>query len=126
MIKMDIKELKNIAERKVNPRQLSEGCYVGSVASALLTDKGNVYVGVCIDTSSSMGFCAEHSAIAQMITNEESKILKIVAVGDGGKILPPCGRCREFIYQINNENIETEILVEDKIVKLKELLPYRL
>lgn len=124
---MDIKELKNIAERKVNPRQLSEGCYVGSVASALLTDKGNVYVGVCIDTSSSMGFCAEHSAIAQMITNEESKILKIVAVGRNGKILPPCGRCREFIYQINNENIEMDVLVEeDKVVKLKELLPYRL
>lgn len=127
MIKVDIKELRNIAERKVNPRQLSEGCYVGSVASALLTDKGNVYVGVCIDTSSSMGFCAEHSAIAQMITNEESKILKIVAVGRDGRILPPCGRCREFMYQINNENIETEVLVEeDKIVKLQELLPYRL
>lgn len=124
---MDIKELKNIAERKVNPRQLSEGCYVGSVASALVTDKGNVYVGVCIDTSSSMGFCAEHSAIAQMITNEESRILKIVAVGRDGKILPPCGRCREFMYQINNENIETEILVEeDKVIKLNELLPCRL
>lgn len=124
---MDIKELKNIAELKVNPRQLSEGCYVGSVASALLTDKGNVYTGVCIDTSSSMGFCAEHSAIAQMITNEESKILKIVAVGRNGKILPPCGRCREFMYQINNENIEMDVLVEeDKVVKLKKLLPYRL
>lgn len=122
---MDLKELKKIAERKVNPRQLSEGCYVGSVASALLTDKGNVYSGVCIDTSSSMGFCAEHSAIAQMITNEESKILKIVAVGRNGKILPPCGRCREFIYQINNENLETDVLVEeDMVIKLKELLPY--
>ena len=124
---MDIKELKNIAERKVNPRQLSEGCSVASVASALLTDKGNVYIGVCIDTSSSMGFCAEHSAIAQMITNEESRILKIVAVGREGKILPPCGRCREFIYQINNENIDTEVLVEeDKIIKLEEFLPYRI
>lgn len=124
---MDIKELKDIAERKVNPRQLSEGCYVASVASALLTDKGNVYIGVCIDTSSSMGFCAEHSAIAQMITNEESRILKIVAVGRNGKILPPCGRCREFMYQINNENIDTDILVEkDKVVKLEVLLPYHL
>ena len=123
---MDIYELKNIAQSKVNPRQLSEGCYVASVASALLTDKGNVYTGVCIDTSSSMGFCAEHAAIAQMITNEESRILKIVAVGREGKILPPCGRCREFIYQINNENIQTEVLVaENKVVMLDELLPYR-
>jgi cytidine deaminase len=85
------------------------------------------YTGVCIDTPSSMGFCAEHSAIAQMIINEESRIAKIVAVGEKGKIYPPCGRCREFIYQINYENLEAEVLIaEHKIVKLKELLPYRL
>ena len=92
----------------------------------MLSEKGNVYVGVCIDTPSGMGFCAEHSAIAQMITNEESRIIKIVAVGAEGKILSPCGRCREFIYQINNENLDAEILVDNnKVVKLYELLPYR-
>ena len=124
---MTLNDLKNIALDKVKPRQISKNCYVASVASALLTDKGNVYVGVCIDTPSSMGFCAEHSAIAQMITNEESRIVKIVAVGSEGKVYPPCGRCREFIYQINNENLEADVLVsEDKIVKLKELLPYRM
>ena len=124
---MTLNDLKNIALDKVRPRQISKNCYVASVASALLTDKGNVYVGVCIDTPSSMGFCAEHSAIAQMITNEESRIVKIVAVGSEGKVYPPCGRCREFIYQINNENLEADVLVsEDKIVKLKELLPYRM
>jgi cytidine deaminase len=123
---MTIEELKDIAQQKVNPRQLSENCYVASVASALITDKGTVYTGVCIDTACSMGFCGEHAAIAQMITNEESRIMKIVAVGRNGKILPPCGRCREFIYQINNKNLEAEVLVaENKVVKLEELLPYR-
>ena len=123
---MTIEELKDIAQQKVKPRQLSESCYVASVASALITDKGTVYTGVCIDTACSMGFCAEHAAIAQMITNEESRIMKIVAVGRNGKILPPCGRCREFIYQINNKNLEAEVLVgENKVVKLEELLPYR-
>ena len=122
---MTMNELRNLAEKKVKPRKISKDCYVASVASALLTEKGNVYIGVCIDTPSSMGFCAEHSAIAQMITNEESTIKMIVAVGKKG-ILPPCGRCREFMYQVNGENLNADILVEDnKIVKLKELLPYR-
>lgn len=122
---MDFIELKRLAEEKVNPRELSDDCQVASVASALVTDKGNVYVGVCIDTACSLGFCAEHAAIAQMITHEESRITKIVAVGRNGKILPPCGRCREFIYLVNNENVETEVLVaEKKVVKIKELLPY--
>lgn len=124
---MTLADLKNIALEKVKPRQLSKDCYVASVAGALLTDKGNVYTGVCIDTACSMGFCAEHSAIAQMITNEESRIVKIVAVGREGKVYPPCGRCREFMYQIDNENLEADVLVDDdKIVKLKDLLPYRL
>ena len=123
---MTFDQLKEIALAKLNPRQIAKDCYVASVASALLTEKGNVYVGVCIDTPSGMGFCAEHSAIAQMITNEESRIVKIVAVGKEGKILSPCGRCREFIYQINNENLDAEILVDNnKVVKLYELLPYR-
>ncbi len=72
-----------------------------------------------------MGFCAEHSAIAQMVTNEESRIVKIVAVGKEGKVYPPCGRCREFMYQINSDNLELDVLVDDnKVVKLKELLLY--
>jgi len=63
------------------------------VAAALLSEKGNVYVGVCIDVCSGMGFCAEHAAIAAMITAGENKIEKIVAVGENG-IYSPCGRCR--------------------------------
>jgi cytidine deaminase len=122
---MNLIELKKMAEQKVNPRELSDDCQVASVASALVTDKGNVYVGVCIDTACSLGFCAEHSAIAQMITNNESRIQKIVAVGRNGKVLPPCGRCREFIYLVNKENLETEVLVSDnKIVKITDLLPF--
>lgn len=123
---MTFEELKNIAAKMVNPRKLTGGCEVASVACALLTDKGNVYTGVCIDVTCGMGFCAEHAAIAQMIANEESKIVKIIAVGRKGRILPPCGRCREFMYQVNNENLEAEIMIaDDKIVKLDELLPYR-
>jgi cytidine deaminase len=61
-----------------------------------------------------------------MVNNDETRIIKIVAVGKNGKIYPPCGRCREFIYQINAKNIDTEILVEEnKVVKLAEILPYR-
>ena len=76
-----------------------------------------------------MGFCAEHTAIGQMVTQGEYKIKKIVAVhkNKNGEIsvLAPCGRCREFMYQTNEENLETEVVLDiDKVLKLKELLPY--
>ncbi len=122
---MDFKELVKIAEATLNPRQLSESSYAGSVAAAILTDKGNVYQGVCIDTPCSMGFCAEHAAIAAMITAGESRVLKLVAVSRESGIVPPCGRCREFLYQINYDNLGCEVLLKNRTVTLEELLPER-
>ena len=56
------------AVEALSPRQISEDIEVGGVAAALVTDKGHVYRGICIDTACSMGFCAEHAAIAAMLT----------------------------------------------------------
>lgn len=120
---MDWKELKDIAAATLSPRRVSEDIEVGGVAAALVTDKGNVYRGICIDTACSMGFCAEHAAIAAMLTAGEDKVAQIVAVNWDKTVLPPCGRCREFLLQLGNP--ETQVLVaEDTAVPVKELLPY--
>lgn len=120
---MDWNELKDIAAATLSPRQVSEDIEVGGVAAALVTDQGNVYRGICIDTACSMGFCAEHAAIAAMLTAGEDKVAQIVAVNWDKSVLPPCGRCREFLLQLGNP--ETQVLVaEDTAVPIKELLPY--
>ena len=120
---MDWNELKDIAAATLSPRQVSEDIEVGGVAAALVTDQGNVYRGICIDTGCSMGFCAEHAAIAAMLTAGEDKVAQIVAVNWDKSVLPPCGRCREFLLQLGNP--ETQVLVaEDTAVPVKELLPY--
>jgi cytidine deaminase len=121
-------ELIEEAVSVINPRQTGEFT-IGNVGCALVTDKGNIHRGVCIDTSSSMGFCAEHNAIGSMITAGEYRIEKIVAVhrDETGNlyILSPCGRCREFMYQINHENIGTGVILDmDRVVPLQDLLPY--
>ncbi len=122
---MEFEELYKIAKETLNPWELTEDTYSGKVAAALLTDKGNVYKGVNIDAPCSIGFCAEHAAIAAMITAKESRITKIVSVSAKHGIIPPCGRCREFIYQINYENINCEVMLADRIVTLNQLLPDR-
>lgn len=123
---MEFKALLEIAQEVLAPRKLSEHSYAGSVAAALLTDQGNVYRGVCIDTPCSMGFCAEHAAVAAMVTAGEHRMVKLVAVAEGGRIVPPCGRCREFICQVHPENGQCEVLLEDGTVKtVEELLPNR-
>jgi cytidine deaminase len=121
------KELIEKAKAVVRPKKVGD-YLVGDVGCALLTDKNNVYLGVCIDVGSGIGFCAEHSAIAAMITAGEYRIQKIVAVWKDDQntyVLSPCGRCREFMRQIDPGNLETEVILDcDKVVKLAELLPY--
>lgn len=118
-------ELIEKAKSVVKPREIKHGFTVGDVGCALITDRGNVYLGVCIDTASGMGFCAEHSAIAAMVTRGEHKIKKIVAVVEDGTPIPPCGRCREFMHQIHEDNLEAEVIIgKNKSVRLKDLLPF--
>jgi len=113
------------AKSVINPRRISERAEAGGVGAAILAVNGNIYTGVCIDTGSSMGFCAEHAAAAAMITAGESRILKVIAVDWDGQIMPPCGRCREFISQIHDQNLSTEIMVaEGVITTIDKLLPY--
>ena len=122
---MSFDELYIQAKSVLNPRKLSDSAEAGGVGAALLSESGKVYKGVCIDTACSMGFCAEHAAAAAMITAGESRVLKMIAVGSDGRIMPPCGRCREFISQIHSDNLQTEVLVsQGTIVTLRDLLPY--
>ena len=96
------RELINTAQGVLNPHTVG-GRLFGNVASVLITATGNRFSGVCIDTGSGTGFCAEHSAIAAMVTAGEYQIAMIVAVwrdGDGLLyVLPPCGRCRQLLWE---------------------------
>ena len=119
-------ELYNAALKVQNNRTISPFIEAGGVAAALLTQKGNVYVGVCIDTASTLGMCAERNAIANMITNGESQIDKVVAVMPDGRIGSPCGACREYMMQLDKDSGEIEILLDletQKTICLKELIP---
>lgn len=113
------------AKAILNPRKLSSSAEAGGVGAALLSESGTVYTGVCIDIACSIGFCAEHAAAATMITAGENRVLKMVAVNWDGQILPPCGRCREFISQLHDDNCQTEVLVAPGVIlPLQALLPY--
>ena len=67
------------ASETLNPRVVGDRLF-GDVGSVLTTPSGSLYRGVCIDTGSGTGFCAEHSAIAAMVTAGEYRIERIVAV----------------------------------------------
>lgn len=121
------KELYQAAKAVQNGRQISDYIDAGGVAAAILSSSGKVYTGVCIDTCSTLGICAERNAIFNMITNGENEITKVLAIMPDGKTGAPCGACREFMVQLMpNKYKDIEIMLDyenEKIVKLEQLTP---
>lgn len=103
-------ELYNAARSKLSPRTISPFIDAGGVAAAIMTAEGNIYTGVCIDTSCSLGMCAERNAIANMITNGESRITHLVCVMTDGRVGFPCGACRELMMQLDISAPKIKIL----------------
>ncbi len=121
---IDFEKLIKEARKIANKRKLSEYATEGHVACALLTKNGNIFTGISLETKCSLGNCAEHAAVLEMLKNNETEIDKIVAYSAKGTIYAPCGRCRELIRMIDDKNIDTKVMIrEDKIRVLKDLLP---
>ncbi len=108
-------------------RKISDYVEAGGVAAAILSSSGKIYTGVCIDTCSTLGICAERNAIFNMITNGEQEIKKVLAIMPDGKTGAPCGACRELMVQLMPGRYrEIEILLDwetGKVITLGELTP---
>jgi len=124
VVSLDNRDLIRVAKETRKPMKLREDFSSGDVGCAILSGSGIVYTGVCIDLACGLGFCAEVSAIADMLKNGETRIIKLAVAFPEDKIGVPCGRCREMMIQIDKENMDTKIILgEDKEITLKELLP---
>ncbi|MCR5264399.1 MAG: cytidine deaminase [Clostridiales bacterium] len=110
-----------------NARKISDYTDAGGVAAAVMSASGKIYTGVCVDTCSALGICAERSAIFSMITAGEQEISKVLALMTDGRTGAPCGACRELMVQLMPEKYkDIEIMLDrdsEKVVTLGELTP---
>lgn len=121
------RELYQAAKAVQRPRDISGRISAGGVAAAIESTSGKIYTGVCVDTSSSLGICAERNAMFNMITNGENEIRRVLAIMPNGETGAPCGACREFMAQLMIGKYESvEIMLDyerEKVVTLQELTP---
>ena len=110
-----------------NGRKISGYVEAGGVAAAILSGSGKIYTGVCVDTCSTLGICAERNAIFNMITNGENKIKRVLAIMPDGNSGAPCGACRELMVQLMPDDYKSvEIMLDreaGRIMTLGELTP---
>lgn len=116
------------AKAVLNRRKISEYVTCGEVAAAILSKSGKIYTGVCIDTCSTLGICAERNAIFNMITNGEQEIDKVLCVISDGSNVAPCGACRELMVQLmpNGKYKDIEIMLDyanGRTVRLGDITP---
>ena len=108
-------------------RRISDYVTCGEVSAAILSGSGRIYTGVCIDTCSTLGICAERNAIFHMITNGEAEIQKVIAILPDGSSGAPCGACRELMVQLMPEKYKgVQIMMDyeaENVVTLGELTP---
>lgn len=120
-------EMFQAAKAVQNGRKISDYVDAGGVAAAILSSSGKIYTGVCVDTCSTLGICAERNAIFNMITNGEQEIKKVLAIMPDGKSGAPCGACRELMVQLMPDSYqEIEVMMDfeaEEIVTLGELTP---
>lgn len=130
---MDIWEkLYEKAAKQYAPQDVTPFVYAHHVVCALESESGEVFTGFCIEACSGvMNLCAERVAALNMYVNSgQTKIKRLIAFRDrppfGGGSGMPCGACREFLLQLNEENLNTEIMVDyekRETVTLEKLMP---
>ena len=120
-------EMYKAAKDRLNERRLSDYVTCGEVSAAILSKSGKIYTGVCIDTCSTLGICAERNAIFNMITNGEHEIDKVLCILPDGSCGAPCGACRELMVQIMaGKYYDIEIMMDystGKTIHLGEITP---
>ena len=120
-------EMYAAAKAVQNERRVSDYVTCGEVSAAILSRSGKIYTGICVDTCSTLGICAERNAIFNMLTNGEQEIDKVLALLPDGSSGAPCGACRELMVQLMPKTYkDVEIMMDYKTgrtVRLGEITP---
>jgi len=100
------------------------------VGAAVLVDQ-EIFAGCNVENASyGLTICAERNAIFQAVAkgalSRERKLKAVVVVTDAEKITPPCGACRQVIYEFCEE-ADADIFIfgatGNESFKLSALLP---
>lgn len=111
-------------------REVRENAYAPfsefKVGSALETEDGEIIVGSNVESASyGLTVCAERVAVWNAISQGKRKIKKIAVVADTEALTPPCGVCRQIIWEFGGDIPVVFANLHGKVetVQMRDLLP---
>ena len=96
------------------------------VGAAIETEDGQIIDGCNVESASyGLTVCAERVAIWKAISQGKRKIKHIAVVADTEDLTPPCGVCRQIIWEFGGDVPVTMANLHGKTetVQMKDLLP---
>lgn len=74
------------------------------VGAAVQTKEGRIYTGCNIESASyGLTVCAERVAIWKAVSEGERNLTNLAVVVDTEPLTPPCGPCRQVIWEFCND-----------------------
>jgi len=96
------------------------------VGAALETDTGEIITGCNIENSTyGLTVCAERVAIFKALSEGKRSFKRIAVVADTASPTPPCGACRQIIWEFcgDVEVIIANLTTVSATLRMKDLLP---
>ena len=121
------KQIQTLIQSAYDAQRYAHAKYSGyMVGAALETSDGEIYSGCNIESSSlGLTICAERVALTKALSEGKTKFTAISIVGPADDYCPPCGACRQLLYDYAPH---LDVILTDgkniRSVPLTELLPF--
>ncbi len=121
-------DYKDLATAAGNAKRHSHSPYSKfRVGAALLTKDGRIFTGCNIENSSyGLTICAERVALFKAVSEGETSFRAIAIASDEDAYTPPCGACRQIIYELAGDIdiLLTKTSGRYRVYKMLEFLPH--
>lgn len=97
-----------------------------SVGAALEGQRGSIFTGCNIENATyGLTLCAERVAIFKAISEGAAQFLRLIVVTDTDRLTPPCGACRQIIWEFCGDVPVTMANLQGKseTVRMSDLFP---
>lgn len=96
------------------------------VGVAVEDEEGNVFTGCNIESAAyELTMCAERVAIWKALSEGARKFRRVVVVADTERLTPPCGACRQLVWEFcgNVPVVLANLRGDTEVLQMADLLP---
>ena len=117
----------SLLEAALEARQHAHAPYSNFLVGAALEDAaGRIHTGCNVENATyGLSLCAERVAVVKAVSEGSRKFRRIAVAADSERLTPPCGACRQILWEFCGD-LEIELVnLEGRVEKynLRDLFP---